>query len=251
MIASGEPERAASTFTVALALWNGPAYVELSDWDPASGEIVRLDEVRKSVEEDLVDARLVSGEHRQVAAEAESLVGVEPLRERRWAILALAQYRCGRQADALRTLRAARRVLVEQLGIDPGPELTALEVAILRQDDSLLVVADAAPVSDDCPYKGLAAYDVDDHESFFGREREVAACVERLAETPLLVVVGPSGCGKSSLIRAGVIPRLARIGRRCTVIVPGGDPLGSLAEAQRRRRSGPRGRPARRAVHPR
>ena len=233
LIASGEPERAASTFTAALALWNGPAYVELRDWDPASGEIVRLDEVRKSVEEDLLDARLASGEHRQVAAEAESLVGVEPLRERRWAILALAQYRCGRQADALRTLQRARRVLVEQLGIDPGPELTALEVAILRQDESLRAVADAAPVSDDCPYKGLAAYDVDDHESFFGREREVAACVERLAETPLLVVVGPSGCGKSSLIRAGVVPGLARIGRRCTVIVPGGDPLESLAEARR------------------
>jgi hypothetical protein len=63
------------------------------------------------------DARLASGDHRAVAAEAEPLVGAEPLRERRWMIPALAQYRCARQGEALRSLARARRVLVEQLGV--------------------------------------------------------------------------------------------------------------------------------------
>ncbi len=64
-----------------------------------------------------------------------SVVAEEPLREHRWATLALAQYRCGRQADALRSLRRARQTLVEELGIEPGTEIVALERAILDQDD--------------------------------------------------------------------------------------------------------------------
>ena len=66
-----------------------------------------------------------------MVAEGQALVTAEPLRERRWAILALAQYRCGRQADALRSLTRARRTLADDLGIDPGPELAALKGAIL------------------------------------------------------------------------------------------------------------------------
>ena len=90
-------------------------------------EATRLDELRRAAEEDHLDARLAAGEHREVAAVAEPLVAAEPLRERRWAILALAQYRGGRQAEALRTLERARRTLVEQLGLDPGRELVELQ----------------------------------------------------------------------------------------------------------------------------
>ena len=172
-------------------------------------EAARLEELRRGAEEDLLDARLACGEHREVAAAAEALVSAEPLRERRWAILALAQYRCGRQGDALRTLHRARRTLVEQLGIDPSRELSALEAAILDQDEGLDAHVEPAAVSEACPYKGLAAYDVDDHESFFGRDTQVAACLERLRTTPLLVVTGASGCGKSSLVRAGLAPALS------------------------------------------
>ena len=74
------------------------------------------------------------------------LVNEEPLRERRWAILALAQYRCARQVDALRSIARARRVLGE-LGIDPGSELVELEAAILRQDPALSIVPEAAAAS--------------------------------------------------------------------------------------------------------
>jgi DNA-binding SARP family transcriptional activator/WD40 repeat protein len=231
LAATGEPDRAASTFARALGLWRGAPFGELHTWPPGISEAARLEEMRRSVEEDLLEARLECGEHREVAAAAEALVSDEPLRERRWAILALAQYRCGRQGDALRTLQRARRTLVEQLGIDPGRHLVVLETAILDQDESLVVDAALAPVSEECPYKGLAAYDVADHGSFCGRETQVAACLERLRTTPVLVVTGASGCGKSSLVRAGLAPALSRPDQPTVVFVPGADPLIALTDA--------------------
>jgi DNA-binding SARP family transcriptional activator/WD40 repeat protein len=231
LAATGEPDRAVPTFQRALSLWRGSPFEDLDGWEPARSDAARLAEMRRSAEEDLLDARLSVGEHRDVAAAAETLVADAPLRERRWAILALAQYRCGHQADALRSLQRARHALVDQLGIDPSAELTTLEAAILRQDGALDAVAEPAPVRDDCPYKGLAPYDVADAESFFGRDPEVAACVARLRSTPLLVVAGPSGCGKSSLVRAGLIPALRRQGRTTVVFTPGSDPDGALTDA--------------------
>ena len=88
-------------------------------------------------EEARIDACLQSGQHREVLGEAQARVAEAPLRERRWALLALAQYQAGRQGEALRTLRQARSVLASELGVDPGPELVALEQAILRQDPAL------------------------------------------------------------------------------------------------------------------
>jgi WD40 repeat protein/DNA-binding SARP family transcriptional activator len=231
LAATDEPDRAASTFARALSLWRGPPFENLGQWPPGRSEAARLDELRRSAEEDLLDARLAGGEHREVAAEAETLVAEEPLRERRWAILALAQYRCGRQADALRSLDRARRRLVDQLGIDPGAELAALEAAILRQDVALNAAPAPPVVSEACPYKGLAPYDVGDTESFFGRDAEVATCLERLRSTSLVVVAGPSGCGKSSLVRAGLVPALRRRGRTAIVFVPGADPEAALSNA--------------------
>jgi WD40 repeat protein/DNA-binding SARP family transcriptional activator len=228
--AAGDPERAVTAFSKALGLWRGRPFIELDGWEPARHEAARLEELHRNVEEEVLAARLATGEHREVAAAAEPLVAAEPLRERRWAILALAQYRCGRQADALRSVARARRLLVDEVGIDPGSELVALEAAILRQDDSL-VAPDIPAATGECPYKGLAAYDVDDAEVFFGRESEVAACLDRLRSTPLLVVAGPSGCGKSSLVRAGLVPALARGGRTSVVIVPGDDADGAMSEA--------------------
>ncbi len=80
----------------------------------------------------------------ELVSELEALVAAQPLRERPRAQLMLALYRSGRQADALAAYRAARETLVEELGIEPGPELTELEAAILRQDESLLLPEDGA-----------------------------------------------------------------------------------------------------------
>ena len=91
----------------ALDLWRGHPLDELDGWPPGRSEAARLDELRRTIEEDRLGARLAAGEHRQVAVDAETLVAAEPWRERRWEILALARYRSGRQADALASIRAA------------------------------------------------------------------------------------------------------------------------------------------------
>ena len=229
LTAVGEHDRAAATYRRALALWRGPPLDDLDGWSPGQSEVARLQELRRAIEEEWLAARLDAGEQREVAALAEGLVNEEPLRERRWAILALAQYRCARQVDSLRSIARARRVLGE-LGIDPGSELVELEAAILRQDPALSIVPEAAAASAACPYKGLAPYDEDDTDGFFGRDAEIRACIERLRATPLLVVAGPSGCGKSSLVRAGVVPALRRHGTDVVVFSPGSDPAAALAE---------------------
>ncbi len=229
--ATGQVDRAAASYARALSLWRGRPLDEVDGWLPGQSEAARLEELRRTAEEDWLDCRLAAGEHREVVVEAQALVTAEPLRERRWAILALAQYRCGRQGDALRSLTRARHELVDALGIDPGADLVALEEAILRQDPTLSAVPEAAVASEACPYKGLAAYDVGDEEAFFGRDTEIAACLERLGSTPLLLVTGPSGCGKSSLVRAGLVPALRRRGQTVVVFVPGADPEAAMDTA--------------------
>src|SRR6516164_7867692 len=87
--------------------------------------------------EDRIDASLALGGHAQAAAELEAMVQARPLRERRWAQLIVAAYRCGRQADALRAYQRCRTVLSGELGLEPGPELRRMEAAVLAQDSSL------------------------------------------------------------------------------------------------------------------
>jgi DNA-binding SARP family transcriptional activator/WD40 repeat protein len=230
--ADGVPERAVPLLTRALGLWRGRPFEVLEDWPPGRLEAERLSELRRAAQEDLLEARLESGQHREVAAEGMVLVGEEPWRERRWAILALAQYRSGRQADALASIRRARRALDHQLGLDPGSELVRLERAILSQDPQLAADHEERSASESCPYKGLASYDLDDSESFFGRQLETAACLDRLSVSPLLVLAGPSGSGKSSLMCAGVGPALQRLGRHVVTFSPGADPAAALTLAR-------------------
>ena len=131
-----------------------------------------------------------------------------PLRERRWTLLALAQYQAGNQGEALRTIHGLKSVLLSQLGIDPGPDVVALEQAILRQDSSLLSGAPVGAAGFSCPWQGLMAYDIADAERFFGRQDDVDACLDIVRRTSFLALVGPSGSGKSSILRAGVAAAL-------------------------------------------
>lgn len=227
----GEPDRAAASYARALSLWRGRPYEDLDGWPPGRIEVERLEELRRSAQEEWIEARLEAGDHRAVVVEAGSLVREEPLRERRWHSLALAQYRSGRQAEALRSLAAAREMLREELGVDPGRDLAELEDAILRQDESLTAPSPPPALSDACPYKGLVSYDTDDADAFFGRDDEIALCLERLASHPVLVLAGPSGSGKSSLARAGLAPRLGKEGRSVAVFVPGRDPEEAMTAA--------------------
>ncbi len=234
LLTLGEEDRAAFQLTEALSLWRGSAFAELADWQPAIVEARRLDEVRLEAEELRVDAHLRSGRHREVLAEAQAQVRRAPLRERRWTLLALAQYQCGQQGEALRTIHRLKSVLLSQLGIDlPGPDVIALEQAILRQDASLLSGKLVGVGGSSCPWQGLMAYDVADSERFFGRQDDVDACLEIVRRTSLLALVGPSGSGKSSILRAGVAAALQGRGRQIIAVTPGRHPLQSLSVLNR------------------
>lgn len=121
----------------ALALWRGPPLDDVADEPFAAAEIRRLDDLYLRARELAVDAALAAGEHSRVVGELEALVAEHPLRERLHAQRMLALYRSGRQAEALEAYRHARGVLVEEIGIEPGPELRRLHDAILRQDPEL------------------------------------------------------------------------------------------------------------------
>ena len=128
---------AIDAFDEALGYWRGPALADARDSERLQAASVRLEEDRLGVLEARFDALLEAGQARDVVAEAEHLVGEYPLRERFRAQLMLALYRCGRQADALAAYQAARRVLIDELGIEPSAALRELEQAILQQSPSL------------------------------------------------------------------------------------------------------------------
>ncbi len=213
-----------------LALFEGEPLVELDGWAPGHDEAARLVERRRRAEERLAEALLSEGRVDEATTLSVGLTGREPLREQRWALLAQAYYRSDRQADALRSVDRARRLLREELGVDPGPALVAIERAVLDHDPTLGPTrGNGHRVSAVCPYKGLAAYEADDADAFFGREEDIAACVSRLLSVGILAIVGSSGVGKSSLARAGVAPAIRRRGQAVLVLTPGVDPVASLA----------------------
>jgi class 3 adenylate cyclase len=131
------PEARAARLREALALWRGPPLADLAFESFAQAEIARLEELRAATREELFAAELELGHHGRLVGQLEAFVGEHPLRERPRGQLMLALYRSGRQADALEAYRNARDTLVDELGIDPSPELQQLEQAILRHDPSL------------------------------------------------------------------------------------------------------------------
>jgi DNA-binding SARP family transcriptional activator/energy-coupling factor transporter ATP-binding protein EcfA2 len=217
-----EHDRAIDLYRRALALWRGNAYADIADWDPAAIESERLAEIRHSAQEELLEARLAEGEHRAVIADADRLVREAPLRENRWAILAIAAYRSGRQAEALATLRASRERMASELGIDVGDRLRTLETAMLQQDPTLELAEPRHFVSTQCPYVGLEAFTAEDAEQFFGRDADIDAIRDRMRPGAIVVVIGASGSGKSSLVRAGIVPRVSE-GHRVAVVTAGRD----------------------------
>jgi DNA-binding SARP family transcriptional activator len=143
-----EPEQRAQRLREALALWRGRALVDALDAPAIEAEARRLEELRLVALEERIDADLELGRHAELVGELESLVAAEPLRERLRGQLMLAQYRSGRQADALQAYAAARRTLVDELGIEPSPALQRLHAEILRQDRSLSPAAEGASPED-------------------------------------------------------------------------------------------------------
>jgi DNA-binding SARP family transcriptional activator len=134
---SRAPIDAAELLREALGLFRGRPLADFAYEPFAEAECARIDELRLQALEDRVEADLELGRHAELVGELESLVAGQPLRERLRAQLMLALYRCGRQAEALAAYQDARGRLVEELGIEPGRELQALQTAILRQEPSL------------------------------------------------------------------------------------------------------------------
>ena len=209
--AAGDPDAAAARLRDAQALWRGPALADVAGEPFALPEFVRLTELRAAAAELAVEVELDAGRHREVVARLERLVADHPLRERLWVLLMLALYRSGRQADALLAYQKARKLLAEELGIEPGTELRELESAILQHRPELLVRAEPlppAPAPRAGPWTALAAVPVapTPATAIVGRTEEcsfMATFVDEVRAARrhgLLLLQGEPGIGKTRLL---------------------------------------------------
>jgi DNA-binding SARP family transcriptional activator len=211
----------------ALALWRGPTLSDVADEPFAAHAIRRLEDLRVQAAELAVDADLAAGRHHEVAARIGALIEEQPLRERLHAQRMLALYRCGRQAAALQAYRDARDTLVDQVGVEPGPDLRRLHEAILRQDPSLELEPEADP---EVPRELDAA----SAPPLAGRDGELAwlrAHWRRAREGggELIVLAGAPGTGKTRL--ATELAAEAHRERAAVRYASGLDPPGRVAAA--------------------
>jgi basic membrane lipoprotein Med (substrate-binding protein (PBP1-ABC) superfamily)/DNA-binding SARP family transcriptional activator len=237
MVESGEVERLRS----ALGLWSGDPLADFAYEDWAQPHIRRLRGLWARAVEMLAEAELEDGRAAAVPELLDSLITSDPLREEPRRLLMLALYRRGRQAEALRTYRDFRTLLIEEMGVEPTSDLVQLEEQILLHDPVLALGRSPGGVGEAPsrnPYKGLGAFDEIDAGDFFGRDKLVSEMVDAFSGgSRLLVLVGPSGSGKSSAVRAGLIPEL-REGRVAgsdrwilSTMMPGRHPFEQLEAA--------------------
>lgn len=197
-LGAGAAEAAVAKLERALALWRGAPLANLAYEAFAQGEAARLQELRASAHELLIEARLALGESDGLIPALEALIAEHPYRERLRAQLMLALYRADRQAGALQAYQDARTALVADLGIEPGERLRELERAVLAQDPALaLAVPERRP-------RTPAAADQSTARAFVGRERELAELLAALEDAfagrgRLCILVGEPGIGKSRL----------------------------------------------------
>ncbi|MFI7536443.1 AfsR/SARP family transcriptional regulator [Streptosporangium sp. NPDC049376] len=196
-----DPAAAVEDLSAALSLWRGPAYLDLRDSEVVAAEIARLESARLEARQNHAFALIAAGAATSAVVELEALVREDSLAERAWELLALALYRTGRQSDALGALRTARDHLLEELGVDPGPALRAMESAILNQDsaldenvspsDSRSVVT--RPLPDSTPGIRVPT----PLTRLIGRDDDVAAVGDLLGAHRLVTITGPGGAGKT------------------------------------------------------
>lgn len=209
LLAEGRPAEARRRLEEALSLWRGPALADFAFETFARAEAARLEELRLVAVEDRLQALIDLGSHAQAVPEAEALAAASPLRERLWELLMLALYRSGRQADALRAYQSVRRILGEELGIEPSPSLRALEADVLAQSPSIEWYPPERPRSTPSPPTAAEA-DRDPSPgrhafgAVVGRDDELARLEAALDDAAagrgeVVLVVGEPGIGKTRL----------------------------------------------------
>lgn len=197
-LSTGDLVRGAESLREALSLWRGDPLPEFADASFARGRLARLADLHLTALEARIEADLAVGEPHQVVGELEALTSEHPLRERLWELNMLALYRAGRPAEALRSFQQARRVLVDELGLEPGPRLQILEQRIMRRDPDLDAPRrHAVPVA--MPPVSASS------ERFVGRTVELARLESLLAEAitgtrVVALVTAEAGLGKSRLV---------------------------------------------------
>lgn len=195
-LTGGHARAAAELLRESLALWRGDALADFAYEPFAQAAAARLEELRLAVLEDRIAADLALGRHGELVGELEELVATHPFREALRGHLILALYRSGRQSEALAAYSATRKLLLDELGIDPMPELQELERAILVQDSRLDLQAEpAAPERTESSLPRAPT-------PLVGREQELAALEQLVASERLLTVTGPGGIGKTRLALA-------------------------------------------------
>jgi WD40 repeat protein/DNA-binding SARP family transcriptional activator len=228
--AAGEPPNAARE---ALTLFRGAPLSDLADEPFAAAEIRRLEELRETAAELAIDADLAAGRHQETLAEMEALLAKHPLRERLHAKRMLALYRCGRQAEALEAFHEARRLLVEEIGVEPGADLRGLHEAILRHDLSLELAPAELP----------RELDASAAPTLVGRDGEMTWLRGRWERArsgsgALVAMVGGHGMGKTRL--AGELAGEAHRGGATVLYATGWQPTQAIAQVLRRAREATR-----------
>jgi DNA-binding SARP family transcriptional activator/pimeloyl-ACP methyl ester carboxylesterase len=214
-----DPATAALVLGRALSRWRGPAFADVDGLPTIDLEAARLEELRLGVTEDWFEARLTHPGDATLLADVERFVAQHPLRERGWAMLMRSQHAAGLQADALRTYQRARQVLAE-IGVEPGAELRATEVAILTGalDDgpsgplpTYVVTADGAEIA--CTIAGTGARDLvlclewAFHLELLRQSASMHVLVDRLGALGRLMTVQRRDTGQSGRTRAeGLTP---------------------------------------------
>ncbi|WP_438295846.1 BTAD domain-containing putative transcriptional regulator [Streptomyces sp. HUAS TT7] len=220
--ASGTPPEAVlRQLDHALAMWRGSAYAEFATARWAAREAARLEGFRARAVEQRAQALITLGRAAEPLPDLEAQVLDHPLREESWRLLALALYQAGRQGDALAALRRVRRVLMNDLGVEPGAELRRLEADVLAQAPRLEPAAIARPTARLAPSvtPPAAQPTLPAAPPFVGRANELArleeaAAVAAAGRLTLALVTGEPGVGKTKLVEQ-VSAGLARRGWTC------------------------------------
>jgi predicted ATPase/DNA-binding SARP family transcriptional activator len=192
LLTRGDPEAAASDLGAALRLWRGDALADYRTDGFAQREISRLEELRIEAIEERLAAELASGHDADLVGDLRGLVAQYPLREKLRGQLMIALYRTGRETEALETMRAGRQLIVDELGIEPGPDLRRLERMMLAHDPALTA---------ERPGIGRLGQLPAPANETIGRSGELTELSELLVrpDVRLVTLVGPGGVGKTRL----------------------------------------------------